>query len=110
MRAFLILLSWMSSAQASMDPSLRLFPGFITKIRCEGRLLVSAVGDERTVRLEALPRELGCGVLLKPIGSTGRTNLLLETSTGTIRRLVSVIAGAQPSREELEFQLKGESP
>jgi hypothetical protein len=88
--------------------SLKLYPGYLTQIRCEGRLLVSAVGDDRMVRLEALPKDLGCGVLLKPLGNSGRTNLILETSTGTIRKIVVIEGRAQaPVETELRYFLKG---
>ena len=43
--------------------------------------------------LEALPQNLGCGVILKPL-RPGSTNMILETSTGTIERLISVEDGA----------------
>src|SRR5690606_26489110 len=59
--------------------ALQLPVGYITKATCHGRLLISAVGDEQLVELSALPRELGCGVLLKPKVDRGKTNLILET-------------------------------
>lgn len=64
---------------------LKLKVGFVTKLACEGRLFVSAVGNDRLVSLEALPKELGCAVMLKPIGGVGETNLILETSSGTVK-------------------------
>jgi hypothetical protein len=70
--------------------AIKLYPGYVTKLACQGRLLVSAVGNEELVRLDALPRELGCGVLLKPRKAAGRTNLLLETSTGSVRMIVTI--------------------
>ena len=85
---------------------IRLYPGFVTKIQCEGRLLVSAIGNDAWVQLEALPKELGCGVILKPTGKgVGRTNLLLETSTGTIDREVEIEAGT-PSAQERVIRVK----
>ena len=70
-------------AHASTDEVIHLKVGFVQKVTCKGRLYISAVGDDRLVRLEALPKELGCGVVLKPVGKVGVTNLVLETSTGT---------------------------
>ena len=82
--------------------SIVLYPGFVTKIQCEGRLLVSAVGNDAIVQLEALPRELGCGVILKPLAkATGKTNLLLETSTGTVDQELEVRAGTPRLNERV---------
>ena len=64
--------------------------GFVTKITCEGRLLVSAVGNDAIVQVEALPKDVGCGVLIKPLIKSGTTNLILETSLGTITRTIEV--------------------
>jgi hypothetical protein len=86
----------------------RLYPGYVTRVQCEGRLLVSAVGNDSLVRLEALPKELGCGVLLKPVSTSGRTNLILETSTGTIERVIEILpAKGAPSRRDLHFRFPG---
>jgi hypothetical protein len=95
------------SAQASSG--IRVFPGFVTKVQCEGRLLVSAVGNDELVLLEALPKELGCGVILKPTGKAlGVTNLLLETSTGTIERELQVTAGMPlPSQRMVRLRAGG---
>jgi hypothetical protein len=92
---------------ASESDALRLYPGYVTRIGCEGRLLVSSVGNEALVRLEALPKELGCGVLVKPLAASGRTNLILETSAGTIERVLSVErAGGMPRARELRYGLR----
>ena len=65
--------------------------GYVTKVACEGRLYISAIGNESLVGIEALPKELGCAVMLKPMGRSGMTNLILETSLGTVLRDVRVI-------------------
>ncbi len=93
-----------SSAIAQVQ-GLRLQPGYIYRVRCEGRLLVSAVGNEGLLRLEALPKELGCGAVLKPLHSTGRTNLILETSAGTVIRTVEISAQSHERPEALEIDL-----
>ena len=64
--------------------------GFVQKISCEGRLYLSAVGNDTLVQLEPLPKELGCAVILKPLASRGRTNLILETSAGNITRAIEI--------------------
>lgn len=109
MRSF-FLVSTLFAFTAQAEEPIRLFPGYLTKIRCEGRLLVSAVGNEGLIRLEALPKELGCGVLLKPVGQSGKTNLILETSAGTIERVVTVegSSGLSPQARELDYRLKGD--
>ena len=89
---------------ASGAEVVRLAPGFVTKLRCEGRLLVSAVGSDELVQLEALPKELGCGVLLKPKVHAGRTNLFLETTAGTIERALE-IAADQKSLKPSSFEI-----
>jgi hypothetical protein len=100
-----------SSAWA--EESLKLYPGFVTKFRCEGRLMVSAIGNEDLVRLEPLPKELGCGVLLKPLLVVSKTingtNLLLETSTGSIRRLIAIASASEkPRSQDLNYRAKGD--
>ena len=97
-----------SGAHADSSKIIRLHAGYVTRIQCEGRLLLSAVGSEGLVRLEAVPKELGCAVLLKPVARAGRTNLILETSAGTIERIVEVHAG-EPSPGALSISLKGDS-
>jgi hypothetical protein len=85
----------------------QLYPGYVTRIQCEGRLLVSAVGNTALVQLEAMPKELGCGVLLKPLAS-GRTNLIVETSAGTIERVLVAVEGhTAPSSSDLVFRFRG---
>ena len=68
--------------------------GYVKKIPCEGRLYISVIGNSKLVQLEALPKELGCGVVLKPLATSGRTNLILETSTGTIEEEIIIRGGA----------------
>ena len=87
---FLVLASVGALAAA---PSITLYPGYVTRLRCEGRLLVSAVGDDRLVRLETLPKELGCGIVLKPMAGEGRSNLLLETSAGSFEAILQLAPG-----------------
>jgi len=87
-----------------------LYPGYLTRVRCEGRLLISAVGNEELVRLEALPKELGCGALLKPRAQSGQTNFFLETSTGTIARRVEISPHLPTASEPFEILLKGSEP
>jgi hypothetical protein len=86
--------------------SIVLYPGFVTKIQCEGRLLVSAIGNDSLVQLEALPKELGCGAILKPLArSPGKTNLLLETSTGTIDQEIEIRVGT-PNASDRVLRLR----
>ena len=95
---------------ASALELIRLHPGFITKLRCDGKLLISSVGNEAIVLLSALPKELGCGVFLRPISASGKTNLFLETSSGTISRLIEIDSGGRsPNAGELEYRLKGDA-
>ena len=88
---FLILILYAKVVCA--DPqTIRLKTGYVSKVSCEGRLFVSAIGNESLVRMEALPKELGCAVILKPIGNVDTTNLILETSVGTIEKQVMVVS------------------
>lgn len=108
MKSLVTLLLAINGAPEVRRDLIRLFPGYVTRVQCEGKLLLSAVGNENFVRLEALPKELGCGVLLKPLSGAGRTNLILETSTGTIERVIEVVpAKAEPGHRELHFRLQG---
>jgi hypothetical protein len=99
-------------AVLSVVSSIHLYPGYVTKVECEGKLLVSAIGNDRAVMLAALPKELGCGVLLKPLATSGRTNLILETSTGTVERVVEVSSPTKvsPTTRELFYQVNGGKP
>jgi hypothetical protein len=108
MRGFVFLGLVAMPALAAPAGPIRLYPGYLTRVRCEGRLYLSGVGNDAVVRLEALPKELGCGVYLKPLVGSGRTNLSLETSTGTIDRILVIEARATPPAEsELRHLLKG---
>ena len=92
---------------APVAPPLRLHPGYVYKLICSGKLLVSAVGNENLVRLEAIPREIGCGALLKPVAPSGATNLILETSTGTVARAIEVVpSSTRPDARDLEITLQ----
>lgn len=92
-------LGW--SANASERNIVKLYPGYVTKILCKGRLLVSALGDDQIVQKSALPSEVGCGLLLKPLAFSKRTNLILETSTGTVKRTIEI---AKPGVEQPSVQ------
>ena len=97
----------LASAHAATDPVIVLHAGYVTKVRCEGKLLISAVGESSLVALEALPQNVGCGVLLKPLTKTGRTNLVLETSTGSVSILVEIAApGQRVDRGQLEVKVR----
>ena len=85
---------------------LRLAYGYVYRVRCDGRLLVSAVGNESLIRLDALPRELGCGAVLKPLQSSGKTNLIFETSAGTVIRAVEIVSRLEGGAG-LEIDLTG---
>ncbi len=101
-----------STYAAANEPTpIRLYSGYVTRVQCEGRLLVSAVGNDTLVRLEALPRELGCGMLLKPLTRTGRTNLVVETTSGPFERLIEIdtAAGSVPHRASLKYLIQGDA-
>jgi hypothetical protein len=98
-----------SCASAFGDAPLQLQAGFVYRIHCQGRLLVSAVGDDRLLRLEALPKEMGCGALIKPLQSSGKTNLILETSAGSIVRLVELLPLSSGRAPSLEIKLDRET-
>ncbi len=110
MKRFVLgLITLFISSSVSAEEVLKLYPGFITKVRCEGRLFVSAIGNDALVRLESLPKELGCGVLLKPLSGSARTNLILETSTGTVRRVIAIAPSSEsPRASDLEYRAKGD--
>ena len=109
MKPVLLFILMASQAFAQEEgSSLKLYPGYLTRIECEGKLWVSAVGNDQMVSLEAFPKELGCGVLLKPRASAGQTNLILETSSGTIEQLIEVDSSKrQPRTGDLTYRLKG---
>lgn len=101
---------WGPQAFAENGDVILLYSGYLTRIRCEGRLLISAIGNEELVRLEALPKELGCGALLKPRAQSGQTNLVLEMSTGTLTRRVEISPHSPSANEKFEVLLKSFEP
>jgi hypothetical protein len=94
------------SSFAAEEP-LHLQPGYVYRLRCDGRLLISAVGSEHVLRLEALPKELGCGAILKPLQASGRSNIILETSTGTIVRTVEISQRSVHPKLEIFLSSRG---
>ncbi len=108
-RIVLFLIFFLPSVGFGEDKRLMLVPGFLTKVKCQGRLLVSAIGNEFLVKLEALPKELGCGVLLKPLALSGKTNLILETSSGSFQRIIE-ISNQKPTNkaQTLEIEIRSE--
>ncbi|HLE01303.1 MAG TPA: hypothetical protein VJB59_13655 [Bdellovibrionota bacterium] len=80
--------AWAFNPFDTIDVVLR--PGYVRKLKCQGRLLLSSVGNESLIQLSALPKETGCGVLIKPTALEGQTNLILETSAGTITRKIRI--------------------
>ncbi len=109
--AVLLTSGLLGSFEAFAATSITLYPGYVTKVECEGKLLASAVGNTTLVLLEALPREIGCGVLLKPKQSSARTNLILETSSGSIERTIDIVAEKfQPASSQLKILLKAAPP
>jgi hypothetical protein len=90
------------------DRAVTLYAGYLTRIECDGRLLISAIGNESLARIEALPKEIGCGVLIKPLASSGQTNLIIETSSETYERILRVQPpGSFPGRDALSIRLTG---
>lgn len=114
----LIFFSLKISAAESEISAFSVYAGYNTQVHCQGRLFVSSVGDPNLVRWEAFPNGLGCGVVLKPNGIPGNTDLLLKTSTGDYHLIIEVKkapSGLKPKDLEIYFQtpslksLKGES-
>jgi hypothetical protein len=106
----LLLLASVASA-SSQPKKISLYYGYLTKLRCKGKLFISAFGNEALVRRSALPQELGCGVYAQPLTKNGQTNLFLETSTGTLHRVVENVPGERlKSTSDLEIELDGEEP
>jgi hypothetical protein len=94
---------------AAGNQNIFIWAGYVTKIRCEGKLLISAIGEQGLFTLEALPQNIGCGVLLKPLAKSGRTNLVLETSTGSINVLLEIVNPlSKNSLPTLEYQLRAQ--
>lgn len=101
-----LLLSTLLAFADSAPQAIVLTPGFVTKVRCEGRLLLSSIGEPTLVQLEALPQSIGCGVILKPLTKSGRTNLILETSTGSIQVFVEISVQRDAGKNGLEVSLR----
>ncbi|OFZ06126.1 MAG: hypothetical protein A2X97_02210 [Bdellovibrionales bacterium GWA1_52_35] len=91
------------SALGSETPPVRLYLGFVTRIECVGSLKSSALGNPALAQVEAIPREMGCGLLLKP-KKTGRSNLIVITGSGSSHRIVEVegVERGRIKRDDLE--------
>lgn len=85
---------------------IRVHPGYVYKFRCSGRLLVSAIGNEKLVRIEALPKETGCSVLAKTEAAHGATNIYLETTVESVNRIIEIVPG-RPNLTDLDRSLSG---
>ena len=106
----LIALLVSQSGRAESSKPIHLYPGYTTRINCQGRLLLSAIGNDQLVQLDALPSELGCGMLLRPKTGKGRTDLAAETSAGSILRIVNIeTENSQPEASALIYVISGES-
>ncbi|MGK5084886.1 hypothetical protein WDW37_16480 [Bdellovibrionota bacterium FG-1] len=109
----MIILSWLwivsAFAASKLEAPILVYPGYLTRIRCQGRLLASASGNPSLMTLEPLPKEMGCGVLLQSHEKQGRTNLILETTTGTIHQIVEIrpLGKTPPNPQDLERVLEG---
>jgi hypothetical protein len=79
-----------STIYAESTSIIPIYFGYLSQIHCSGKLYVSAVGNLRLVNREAFPKELGCGVLIQPLGESGRTDLLLKTSLGDFHRILEI--------------------
>jgi hypothetical protein len=102
-----LLLVFSMQAYAATYEKVTLHPGFVTKLQCRGKVLVFAIGNESLVRLEPLPNEMGCGVILKAQASSGTTNLILETSSGSYKPMIEIQNKTKPSSSELWIDLGG---
>lgn len=85
--------------------TLVLYSGYLTKLSCSGKLLAASAGNTRIVQIEALPKDLGCGVLIKPLAPEGRTNLFIEASTGTYQLILEIDGSKKPSFKNLQAEL-----
>lgn len=90
-------------AIAFAEKPIPLSVGYVSKIICHGKLLVSAIGNDSIIELNALPRELGCGVLVRPKAEFGRTNIILETTSGTVNQVLEI---TKNKTTDLEIELK----
>lgn len=103
--AMLLGFAFMSAAAIADVQTIKVYPGYHKRIECVGRLYVSSIGNDSLIRLEALPKEVGCGVILKPLQKVGRTNLILETSSGSSQSIVVIDPSTTPSSADLNTKL-----
>ena len=99
----------------NVNSTLSVYLGYLTQIHCRGRLFLSSVGNSKLLHLEAIPKEIGCGVVLQSKGQTGTTDLLLKTSTGDFHFILEIKnppLNLRPEQLEVEIEaasLKGVS-
>ena len=87
---------------------IELYPGYVSRIDCTGKLILTSIGNDKLVQIEPLPDALGCGLLLKPLQMSGTTNLVLESSSQSATAVVQVLDNRKPkSAKDLRYQLKG---
>ena len=97
----LLIFSLNISVWATEISGFSVYAGYLTQVHCRGRLFVSSVGDPNLIQWEAFPKELGCGVVLKPKGPLGTTDLLLKTSTGDYHFIFDIRKPPSPLKPEL---------
>lgn len=100
-------LSVSMSAQAQVPAPDLIFFGYVTKVDCRGKLIASSVGNSDLVEAQALPSELGCGLILKPKEPSGTTNLVLETSVDSVVRTLE-IRNERPQPKDLKIRMREE--
>ena len=65
---------------AASSKNLTLYKGYVSRLNCRGKLLISSIGNEALATMAPVPGEYGCTVFIKPLESAGTTNLLKEDS------------------------------
>lgn len=89
-----------------VSDAVQLYFGYVTRLECIGNLKLTAIGDSKLVQLEALPKDQSCGVLLKPLAPSGRTNLLLESSAGSVLKILEISKEeSRPRSQDLRLKL-----
>ena len=80
---------------------LTLYFGFVTKVKCQGKLSASVIGNDALVKFEPMPSELGCGGFLKPLQQKGQTNFFIETNVTSSKAVIFVTDKLPDSKIEL---------
>ncbi len=88
-------------ASSSYASDLKIAPGFVTKLKCRGKLRASASGNDELLEVRPFTDGGQCALFVKPKALAGKTNLFVETSTASHSVQIEVRSGVTVNEYDL---------